>query len=253
MSETESLVAAFCKTVIDSKIAADSFAFPDKTTKTVLFYAGPEPKIVDGVKLKRKDPAFSPKKNWELAAREAVRLKASRIDDTSLFAYLRSFAFIEDLGALVDKASFDEAKKMVWDYVSLKFSQTGNFVAASTLICGADKKSSFRAAELMGMLENPAIEIVNERPVKLFQDFRALGANEVFRLACMTKLIELRARAKASNDNDDKALYENQRDFFLAWREGEKAAFKTLPKAERLAFRKERGGILSRNQAKTAP
>lgn len=245
MSDTRALVATFCKTVIDGKIAANGFALPGGANAVVLFYAGPAPKVIAGVRLKRKDPTYSPKPNWRLAADEALKLKASRIDDTSLFSYLQSFAFVEDLGKLVDKASFDEAKKMVWDYVSLRFSQTGPFVAASTLVCGADQNSSFRVSELLGMLENPKLESINNRPTPFFQAFVPLGANEVFRLACMTKLIELRARSKASNDNDDKAFYKDQRDNFLAWRVDEKAVFKKLPKAERLAFRRERRALLA--------
>lgn len=242
---------SFCRIVIDAKIAAGELFF-SKASDVVLFYAGPEKEFVTHVRAKRKDPSFSPLLNWKLAAAEATRIGAGRIDDTKLSGYLMSPDFETELTGFVGDFFFKEAKKYVWDYVSERFAQTP-VRKASTLVCGAGEESSFRVKELLGMLENPALEVVNERPVKLFQDFRALGANEVFRLACMTKLIELRARAKASNDNDDKALYENQRDFFLAWREGEKAAFKTLPKAKRLAFRKERGGILSRHQAKTAP
>ncbi len=198
---------SFCRIVIDAKIAAGELFF-SKASDVVLFYAGPEKEFVTHVRAKRKDPSFSPLLNWKLAAAEATRIGAGRIDDTKLSGYLMSPDFETELTGFVGDFFFKEAKKYVWDYVSERFAQTP-VRKASTLVCGAGEESSFRVKELLGMLENPALEVVNERPVKLFQDFRALGTNEVFRLACMTKLIELRARAKASNDNDDKALYEN--------------------------------------------
>jgi len=235
---------SFCRIVIDAKIAAGALLVP-KAKGLVLFYAGPEKEIVIRIRIKRKDPAFSPLPNWNLAAAEATRLDANRIDETPLFKYLWSSVFEADLISTVGNSHFSQAKKYIWDYVSDRFSRETPFQAAATLICGASEKSSMRVKEILGMLANPNLRVVNKRDTKLFRDFRRLGKKEVFRLACMTNLLELRAHAKASNDNNAKELYKNQRDYFLAWRETERALFNARPQATRQWVKTNRKRVLA--------
>jgi hypothetical protein len=243
------LAAIFCKKIIDLKIHAGGFAFKKPVLGCVLFYAGPDEAIVKIVRLNRNDPSFSPIPNWKLASNEATRLHANRLDDTPLFSYLRSTDFIKDAVKIVGRRFAALIEKPVWDYVSDKFSRTTPFKEAVTLACGAHEKSSFRAKELFGMLDNPHLEIVNKRDAAMFRDFRKLGAKEVFALSCATYLLDLRTHARASNDNEVKALYKNERDFFLAWRNGEKAAFRAKSKTARLAFKKARKEILTKHAA----
>lgn len=249
MPKPETLVKSFCASVIDPKIKAGGLSFTVPATGVVLFYAGPSPDAITAVREKRKDPSFSPEPNWKIAAQEAKRLGANRIDDTGIFPYMMSMALEKDLKLFTGSAFSMAMIKFVWDYVSEIFSKTTPFREAATIVCGADAFSSFRSQEMLGMLDNPSLDSVNKRDAALFRDFRKLGAKEVFVLSCATYLMELRAYIKASNDNAAKALYKNERDFFLAWRGEEKAAFRAKSKRTRLSFKKARKEVLANHKS----
>ena len=179
---------SFCRIVIDAKIAAGALFVP-KAKGFVLFYAGPEKEFVAHVRIKRKDPAFSPLPNWNLAAAEATRLDANRIDETPLFKYLWSSDFEADLISTVGNSYFKQANKYVWDYVSDRFSRETPFQEAATLICGAGEKSSIRVKEILGMLANPNLQVVNKRDAKLLRaSSPSLPANVSTRLGVILRV-----------------------------------------------------------------
>lgn len=245
----------FCRTVLDKRIADGGLLFPDKPAK-ILFYAGPSDEVlkkIPGAKTHwgRKIHQL----HWKVAADEATRLGAHRLDEVSIFSYLRSALFEEELkGFLGKKASLqdiDDATKLIWDETSDKLAHT-DFEEAATFVCGADENSSFCLKEMFGMLDGTHLKVLNKRPADLFRGLRKLGKDEVQRVMSMTYLFDLRAHAMATKDPKDLAFYKRERLYFLKWRLDKKAAFKAKPKAERLAFRKTRGEILKQFNG-TAP
>jgi len=239
----------FCQTVIKKRIDDGGLLFNKPETGIVLFYAGPSDKVLEKIpEAKMEWGAFKYPQNWQLSEKEAERLKAHRIDDSPLFLFLMSKDFEKDfskfLGIDSDSEDFEHALKKVWHFTSAHFASK-KFKKAATLVCGAEKKSSFYAAEMFGILDNPCVEVINEKPASLFLAFRPLGKDEVNRLMCVTALMEMRKHAKASNDNKAWDNYKRQRKYFILSRQAEKRTFSKQPKDVKKAFRQSRKEILT--------
>ncbi len=247
MLELKLRANAFCETVIQKRIDDDGFVYTVPFLNTILFYAGPSEHVLDMIQ--EREGSVSDDKypaNWSIAAEEATRLKANRIDDTKIFVFLIS----DELKALLIERGFlseievNLVSKYIWDYVSYKFSRT-SFKKAAMLVCGASKESSFYVAEMLGILDNPCVEVINEKPADLFRAFRELGKDEINRLMAMTCLLEMRKHAGASNDNEAWDNYKRQRKYFILYRQEEKRAFAKQPKDVKKDFRQTRKEILT--------
>ncbi len=236
----------FCRTVIQPKLDKGGFAGAASEACAVLFYSGPSDELLESILLKegpKNAHLYIP--NWQVAGKEAERLNATRLDNTKIFSFLFSQAFtslVNKLPLSTTKES-DEVVKYVWDYVSDKFSRTP-FKKAATLVCGADKKSSFYAKEIDGILDNESVKIINERPADMFRAFRALGKAEVQRIMCVTALVEMRQHVQNNNAPQAWGNYKRQRKYFVVAQAEENKKIKALPPKERAKYADTRRSIV---------
>ena len=153
--------------------------------------------------------------NFDLAEDQIARLDASVINSTNIAQFLTRINLKKYFDKVYpDPRDADAAWLEIWGKVSALFAES-NFKEAATCVCGADPTRVFRAYEQDALLRNKHVKIINGRTSQLFRDFGTLGAEEAFRLICLTELLEIRKHAQNAKTPEAWKDYHQRRRAFL--------------------------------------
>lgn len=160
--------------------------------------------------------------NWARSQLQAKKFNGRRIDDTKIGKLLAKLDletyFIDFYGK--DLKAIEKAEMEVWGFASKEFMRA-QFRTVATAVCGAEEGRVFRKYEIDSVVRNRRVKTANNIPMQLFKDFHSIGEYEVFRLFCLSELLQARRTAQKENTLEAWMDYQERRKFFILERQYE--------------------------------